>query len=64
MFLGEFIDEVEILYVKKPSSIYEVDDKNIVENLWKTNISNNLGEDIKVKKLISNVNELTSLRRV
>ena len=56
MFLGEFIDEVEILYFKKPSSIYEVDYKNIVENLWKTNISNNLGEDIKVKKLISNVN--------
>ena len=56
MFLEEFIDEVEILYFKKPSSIYEVDYKSIVENLWKTNISNNLGEDIKVKKLISNVN--------
>ena len=56
MLLKEFIDEVEILYVKKPSSIYEVDYKSIVENLWKTNISNNLGEDIKVKKLISNVN--------
>ena len=48
MFLEEFIDEVEILYFKKPSSIYEVDYKSIVENLWKTNISNNLGEDIKV----------------
>ena len=56
MFFREFIDEVEILYFKKPSSIYEVDYKSIVENLWKTNISNNLGEDIKVKKLISNVN--------
>ena len=56
MFLEEFIDEVEILYFKKPSSIYEVDYKSIVDNLWKTNISNNLGEDIKVKKLISNVN--------
>ena len=54
--LGEFIDEVEIFYFKKHSSIYEVDYKSIVENLWKTNISNNLGEDIKVKKLISNVN--------
>ena len=56
MLLKEFIDEVEILYFKKPSSIYEVDYKSIVGNLWKTNISNNLGEDIKVKKLISNVN--------
>ena len=56
MFLEEFIDEVESLYFQKPSSIYEVDYKSIVENLWKTNISNNLGEDIKVKKLISNVN--------
>ena len=56
LFFGGFVDEVEILYFKKPSSIYEVDYKSIVENLWKTNISNNLGEDIKVKKLISNVN--------
>ena len=56
LFLGEFIDEVEILYFKKPSSIYEVDYKSIVENLWKTNISNSFGEDIKVKKLISDVN--------
>ena len=56
MFLGEFVDKVETLYFKKPSSIYELDYKSIVENLWKTNISNNLGEDIKVKKLISNVN--------
>ena len=55
MFLGEFIDEVEILFSKKPSSIYEVDYKSIVENLWKTNIAKR-GEDIKVKKLISNVN--------
>ena len=54
-FLNHFKD-VEILAFKMPSSIKKVDYKKIVQDLYKTAISENNEEDIYRKKLIANIN--------
>ena len=54
---GQFLTEgVEILAVKQPSFIKKVNYKQIVEELWKTQISENAEEDALIKKRIANCN--------
>ena len=52
MFLKHFVK----LYCKQPSRVYKVDYRKITAELWKTDISDKPAEDIRIKKLIANVN--------
>ena len=54
-FLNHFKD-VGILAFKAPSSFKKVDYTKIVDDLYKTSISENNDEDIYIKKLIANIN--------
>ena len=49
-------EKVDIIAVKHPSMIKDVDYKTIVDDLWKTHISDNDAEDRSSKKMIANVN--------
>ena len=49
-------ERINISYVKQPSFIHKVDNKNIVNELWNTNISEDNEEDKRIKKLIAHVN--------
>ena len=49
-------ERINILYFKQPSFIHKVDYKNIVNELWNTNISEDNEEDKCIKKLIAHVN--------
>ena len=56
MVLQHFVKQCKILYYKKkPSRVYKVDRK-ITAELGKTDISDKPAEDIRIKKLIANVN--------
>ena len=55
-FLKHFTKQCKILYYKQPSRIYKVDYRKITAELWKTDISDKPAEDIRIKKLIANVN--------
>jgi hypothetical protein len=57
MFLKPFInDTLDILAYKKPSFLYDVNFKQIVDDLYSSEISDNAFEDKYIKKLIANVN--------
>ena len=56
MFLKHFVKQCKILYCKQPSRVYKVDYRKITAELWKTDISDKPAEDIRIKKLIANVN--------
>ena len=56
MFLKHFVKQCKILYYKQPSRVYKVDDRKITAELWKTDISDKPAEDIRIQKLIANVN--------
>ena len=56
MFLKHFVKQCKILYYKQPSRVYKVDYRKITAELWKTDISDKPAEDIRIKKLIANVN--------
>ena len=56
MFLKHFVKQCKILYYKQPSRVYKVDYRKITVELWKTDISDKPAEDIRIKKLIANVN--------
>ena len=43
-------ERINILYFKQPSFIHKVDYKNIVNELWNTNISEDNEEDKCIKK--------------
>jgi hypothetical protein len=55
-FLRDIVKEVDILAVKQPSFIKKVDYRQIVEELWKTQISDDAEEDMIIKKRIANCN--------
>ena len=55
-FLKRLHKNYKISYYKEPSRVYNVDCKKIVNKLWATDISDRTPEDIKIKKLIANVN--------
>ena len=55
-FLKHFTKQCKIIYYKQPSRVYKVDYRKITAELWKTDISDKLAEDIRIKKLIANVN--------
>ena len=55
MFLKHFVKQCKILYYKQPSRVYKVDYGKITAELWKTDISDKPAEDIRIKKLIANV---------
>jgi hypothetical protein len=50
------MQDVDILAVKQPSFIKKVEYKQIVEELWKTQISEDAEEDTTIKKRIANCN--------
>ena len=56
MFLNGFASDVEILAFKAPSFIQPINTKNIISNLWDSEISPDPEEDKSIKKLIANVN--------
>ena len=56
MLLKHFVKQCKILYCKQPSRVYKVDYRKITAELWKTDISDKPAEDIRIKKLIANVN--------
>jgi hypothetical protein len=57
MFLKKVINpDYTILYFKKPSSIKKVDYQSIVDELWKSKISDDEYIDTYIKKLIGNIN--------
>lgn len=56
MFLNGFLSEVEILAFKAPSFMKEINTQDIIETLWKIEISPDPEEDKAIKKLIANVN--------
>ena len=56
MLLKHFVKQCKILYYKQPSRVYKVDYRKITAELWKTDISDKPAEDIRIKKLIANVN--------
>ena len=53
-----FVKQCKILYYKQPSRVYKVDDRKITAELWKTDISDKPAEDIRIQKLIANVNSV------
>ena len=55
-FLKEFVNDVKILYYKDPSFIRKVKYSNIVDNLYKTKVSDIALEDKYLKKILANVN--------
>ena len=54
MFLKQ-MNNMSILYVKRPSNIFTVDYKKLIDTLYATHISDNSDEDKNIKKLIANV---------
>ena len=56
MFLKHFVKQCKILYYKQPSRVYKVDYRKITAALWKIDISDKPAEDIRIQKLIANVN--------
>ena len=54
MFLKHF--QCKILHYKQPSRVYNEDYRKITAELWKTDISDKPAEDIRIRKLIANVN--------
>ena len=48
-------EDFKILYFKKPSFVEECDYSNIVDNLWNTEISDDVNIDKSIKKIINNV---------
>ena len=56
MFLKHFVKQCKILYYKQPCRVYKVDYRKITAKLWKTDIWDKPAEDIRIKKLIANVN--------
>ena len=56
MFLKEFVKDCEILLFKQPYKVFKVDHRKIIRELWQTDISDSYPEDVKIKKLIANVN--------
>jgi hypothetical protein len=55
-YLKFYYDEVEIIAVKAPSFIRKIDCNAIVDELYKTNISDDKEEDKYIKKIIGNIN--------
>ena len=55
-FLKSFVNDVKIIGYKQPSSIKSVTYKDIVEQLYKTTISDDELENTYLRKLIANVN--------
>ena len=55
MFFKHFVKHCKITYYKQPSRVYKVDYGKITAELWKTDISDKPAEDIRIKKLIANV---------
>ena len=56
---GRFIDKlsnIKIIAFKRPSFIKKVDYKQIIDELYDMNISENAEQDVYIKKLIANVN--------
>ena len=56
MFLKHFVKQCKILYYRQPSRVYKVDYRKNTAELWKTDISDKPAVDIRIKKLIANVN--------
>jgi hypothetical protein len=54
--LKEFVNDVTILYYKDPSFIRKVKYSDIVDNLYKTKVSDIALEDKYLKKILANVN--------
>ena len=55
-FLKRYGDKCEVLYYKQPSGVYKVHYATLIKQLWATEISDHFPEDVKIKKLIANVN--------
>ena len=55
-FLAEYANQCEVIYYKQPSRAYNVEYRKITKELWQTDISDKCPEDVKIKKLIANVN--------
>lgn len=56
LFLKYMIEDVEIIYYKEPSFVFDCDYESIVDELYKNKISDDVDEDKHIKKMIANVN--------
>ena len=55
-FFKEFINDVDIIYYKEPSFIFDCDYRSIIDDLYNEKISDDDEEDKQIKKMIANVN--------